>query len=115
MGLRLRFGVGPLRASVPLTKRRRRRRKRRAKRRASSVPYTSSVRYVPQRFRGVAPLPDGSVHTCHHQHITQQTAADCANRYLRNRAILNSVLSRIGRGAGRGIGHVGVVADQRPP
>ena len=97
MGLRLSFRVGPLRVSAPLTKRRKRRRKRRPQRRTSTVRYSSTVRYTPQRYCGVAPLPDGSLHTCQHQHTTQQAAADCANRYLRNRATLNSILKRIRR------------------
>jgi hypothetical protein len=70
MGLRLRFGIGPLRASVPLTGRRKRRRRS-----------TASAR-VPT-FHGITHLADGSVYTCHHAHRTEQAASECAEKYSR--------------------------------
>ncbi len=71
MGLRLRFGFGPLRVSVPLTGRRRRRKRRTTKRKVST-------------FHAEARLPDGSVFKCHHEHRTQQAAIECAAKYRRS-------------------------------
>lgn len=72
MGLRLSFGVGPLRASIPLTGRRRRRRRSTARARARTPTFHGTVR-----------LPDGSAYTCHHAHRTEQAAIECAAKYKR--------------------------------
>lgn len=66
MGLRLSFGFGPLRASVPLTGRRR-------KRRPARKTFHAKVR-----------LADGSTYKCHHAHRTQQAALECAAKYQRS-------------------------------
>lgn len=74
MGLRLSFGFGPLRASVPLTGRRRRRHRRRR----------PAARQAQPGFHAEVRLPGGSVYTCHHAHRTQQAAAECAAKYSRS-------------------------------
>lgn len=75
MGLRLSFGFGPLRVSLPLTRRRRSRRR------------TTISRYpTAKTFHGVAPLADGSVFRCHHEHRTEQAAVECAAKYKRDLA-----------------------------
>ena len=68
MGLRLSFGIGPLRASVPLTSRKRRRRR--------AAP-------ARQTLHAVVTFADGSVYNCHHQHRTEQAAVECAQKYRR--------------------------------
>jgi hypothetical protein len=73
MGLRLSFGLGPLRASVPLTGRRRRRRRSAARSHAPS-------------FHGTANFADGSAYTCHHAHRTREAATECAAKYKRDLA-----------------------------
>jgi hypothetical protein len=70
MGLRLSFGIGPLRASIPLTSRRKRRRR-------------TTVRNRKPTFHATVHLPDGSVYTCHHAHRTEQAAIECAAKYRR--------------------------------
>jgi hypothetical protein len=67
VGLRLSFGVGPLRASVPLTSRKRRRSRRKT-------------------YHGTATFADGSKYTCHHNHRTEQAAVACAQKYRRDQA-----------------------------
>jgi hypothetical protein len=66
MGLRLSFGVGPLRASVPLTSRRRRRRRGRS---------------APRGWQGTgeALTPDGKTvaFQCGHHHRSQSAALEC--------------------------------------
>jgi hypothetical protein len=71
VGLRLRFGIGPLRASVPLTGGRKRKRRKPAP--TGKPTFHANVR-----------LPDGSHYTCHHAHRTQQAAVACAERYQRS-------------------------------
>ena len=66
MGLRLSFGVGPLRASVPLT--------------------SSKPRSRRKTYHGIAKFADGSEYRCHHQHQTEQAAIACAEKYRRDRA-----------------------------
>lgn len=75
MGLRLGFGFGPLRISVPLTSRRRRRRKRQRKQHPVTRPHAPA-------FHGVVRFANGSVYTCHHAHRTQQAANECAAQYM---------------------------------
>ena len=65
MGLRLSFGIGPLRASIPLTSGRRRRRKK------------------SRSYHGSLSLPDGSSWDCHHQHRTAEAANECARKHAR--------------------------------
>jgi hypothetical protein len=74
MGLRLSFGFGPLRASVPLTPRRSRRRR------------ASSYRPRASTYQGTARFADGSYYSCHHQHRTLQAAQECAEKYGRQHA-----------------------------
>jgi hypothetical protein len=71
MGIRLSIGVGPLRASVPFTPRRRRSQ-------AAALPRRAPT------FHGIARFTDGSVYTCQHAHGTAAAAAACAARYKRD-------------------------------
>jgi hypothetical protein len=66
MGLRLSFGIGPLRASVPLTGSRRRR--SRAK-----------------TYHGTPQLAGGGKWKCHHEHRTPEAAQACADREAKRR------------------------------
>lgn len=68
MGLRLRFGVGPLRASIPLTGSRSRSRSRR------------------KTYHGTLKLANGKTWKCQHSHQTEQAAIDCANKHKRTLA-----------------------------
>jgi hypothetical protein len=77
MGIRLSFGKGPLRVSVPLT--------------------SSGSRRRRKTWHGTATLPDGSKYKCPHNHQTQEAATACAQRYLRQKAGAPS--SRAGRPA----------------
>lgn len=72
MGLRLSFGIGPLRASVPLTGGHRRRRRRPVARRKSPA------------FHAEVRLPNGAVYKCHHSHRTPRAATECAAKYQRS-------------------------------
>jgi hypothetical protein len=67
MGLRLSFGVGPVRASVPLTSGRPRRARR-------------------QSYHAIVTFPDGSQYNCHHNHQTEEAAITCAENYSRRAA-----------------------------
>lgn len=70
MGLRLSFGIGPLRASVPLTSRRRRRRRRSQPSRPSQPTWQGT---------GEAVTPDGirvRFH-CGHRHRSHSAAVEC--------------------------------------
>jgi hypothetical protein len=71
LSLRLRFGVGPLRASIPLTSGRRRSRRK--------------------TYHAIAKFNDGSEYKCHHNHQTEQAAIACAQKYRRDRAAGKSV------------------------
>lgn len=66
MGLRLSFGAGPLRASIPLTGGHRRRSRPRGK-----------------VWHGSMTLPNGKKWKCLHNHRTEQAAIDCANKHQR--------------------------------
>jgi hypothetical protein len=66
MGVRLSFGKGPLRVSVPLTS---------GKRRSRS-----------KTWHAIATFADGSEYKCHHNHQTEQAAIACAQKYKRDRA-----------------------------
>jgi hypothetical protein len=70
MSIRLRFGLGPLRAAIPLTPHRSRHRR----------PRSPAPGYAPV-FHGTARFLDGSTYTCRHAHRTQQAAAECAAKY----------------------------------
>jgi hypothetical protein len=73
MSIRLRFGLGPLRASIPLTPHRSRHRRPR-----------SAARGHAPAFHGTVRFPDGSTYTCQHAHRTQAAAAECAAKYKRD-------------------------------
>lgn len=66
MSLRLSFGKGPLRVSVPLTSTRRRTRRK--------------------FYYAIARFDDGSQYKCHHHHQTEQAAVACAQKYKRDKA-----------------------------
>jgi hypothetical protein len=83
MSIRLSIGVGPLRASVPLTLR------RRSRSRAAVLH-----RGAPS-FHGIARFTDGSVYTCQHAHWTAEAAAACAARYKRDVAAGRPVPPRV--------------------
>jgi hypothetical protein len=76
MGLRLSFGVGPLRASIPLTSRRRRRRRRRRASRPSQPTWQGT---------GQAVTPDGKrvLFQCGHKHRSPAAATECAGKRRR--------------------------------
>lgn len=82
MGLRLSFGIGPLRASVPLTSGRKRKRRHRSPSRNSKAVSRGAPVRAPS-FHGTVPMPDGSVYKCHHSHRTEQAALECAQKYIR--------------------------------
>jgi len=69
MGLRLSLGIGPLRATLPVTTLKRRR---------------GAGRSRARTFHGTVRARDGSTYTCHHEHPTEQAAAECAAKYLRS-------------------------------
>lgn len=71
LGIRLSFGRGPLRVSVPLT---------------SSRPRSRSKTY-----HAIAKFTDGSEYKCHHNHQTEQAAVACAQKYRRDREAGKSV------------------------
>lgn len=71
LGLRLSFGIGPLRASVPLISSRRRSRRK--------------------TYHAIAAFADGSDYRCHHKYQTEQAAIACAQKYRRDRAAEKSV------------------------
>jgi hypothetical protein len=75
MSIRLRLGLGPLRADDPATP------DRNSHRRSRSTP----VGRAPV-FHGTARFMDGSTYTCQHAHQTQQAAAECAAEYKRDLA-----------------------------
>jgi hypothetical protein len=66
MGVRLSFGKGPLRVSVPLT--------------------SGKSRSRGKTWHAIATFGDGSEYKCHHNHQTEQAAIACAQRYKRDRA-----------------------------
>jgi len=66
MGVRLSFGKGPLRVSVPLT--------------------SSKSRSRGKTWHAIAKFGDGSEYKCHHNHQTEQAATACAQKYMRDRA-----------------------------
>jgi hypothetical protein len=66
MGIRLSFGKGPLRVSVPL---------------ASGRPRSRG-----KSWHAIATFADGSEYKCHHSHHTEQAAVACAQKYKRDRA-----------------------------
>jgi hypothetical protein len=78
VGIRLRFGAGPLRVSIPLTSRRRRRRRTRSYRRAKT-------------YHGTATLADGTRYKCHHNHRTPQAANECAQKHVRSQQARKAV------------------------
>jgi hypothetical protein len=65
MGVRLSFGKGPLRVSVPLT--------------------SGKLRSRRKTWHAIAKFADGSEYKCHHNHQTEQAAIACAQKYRRNR------------------------------
>lgn len=79
MATGLRFGVGPLRISIPLTGARGRRR-RSASRTRTTAPRGTVAEPA---FHGTVPLPDGSTYICPHIHGTEQSATACAEKYIR--------------------------------
>jgi hypothetical protein len=66
MGVRLSFGKGPLRVSVPLV--------------------SGRPRARGKTWHAIATFGDGSEYKCHHNHQTEQAAAACAQKYKRDRA-----------------------------
>jgi phage shock protein A len=66
MGVRLSFGKGPLRVSVPLT--------------------SSGGRSRGKTWHAIATFPDGSEYKCSHGHRTQEAAVTCAQKYRRDKA-----------------------------
>lgn len=66
MGVRLSFGKGPLRVSVPLT--------------------SGKPRSRRKTWHAIAKFADGSEYKCHHNHQTEQAAIACAQKYKRDRA-----------------------------
>lgn len=66
MGVRLSFGKGPLRVSVPLT--------------------SGNSRSRGKTWHAIARFGDGSEYKCHHNHQTEQAATACAQKYMRDRA-----------------------------
>ena len=63
MGLRLSFGFGPLRASVPLTGKKRRK--------------------AARTYQGTLKLANGKKWKCSHRHQTNEAAVACANRHAK--------------------------------
>jgi hypothetical protein len=66
MSVRLSFGKGPLRVSVPLT--------------------SGNSRSRRKTWHAIARFGDGSEYKCHHNHQTEQAAVACAQKYQRDRA-----------------------------
>ena len=66
MSVRLSFGKGPLRVSVPLT--------------------SSAGRPRGKTWHAIAKFPDGSEYKCKHGHRTQEAAIACAAKYKRDKA-----------------------------
>jgi hypothetical protein len=66
MSIRLSFGKGPLRVSVPLT--------------------SSRPRSRRKTWHAIATFADGSKYKCHHNHQTEQAAIACVQKYKRDRA-----------------------------
>lgn len=64
MGVRLSFGKGPLRVTVPLT---------------------SGRGLGSKSYHAIARFSDGSEYKCHHNHQTEQAAVSCAQKYRRDR------------------------------